>query len=219
MPVLIQSSRWLHGRNTVLSWGLLHKTFYRRKLWLKLKTRVSTILPLTLTQEKIQVKNNLSFLRLRVLCNRPQEWYGSFFICVLRSRKFDFLSRICRCTKDHAGCLPGVYMVMPEITQMIPEQWPRMVRVAIREWVKAPLKNLKNAHLSKKSSDAHRNTTRTAFVSLHNGLQIFLDTEILGNCHVFYKHVFYYSSNLTTRPWFGDLGLGLGEGVGTRVRV
>ena len=52
-------------------WGLLHKTFYRRKLWLKLKTRVSTILPLTLTQEKTQVKNNLSFLRLRVLCNRP----------------------------------------------------------------------------------------------------------------------------------------------------
>ena len=52
--------------------GLLHKTFYRRKLWLKLKTRVSMILPLTLTQEKTQVKNNLSFLRLRVLCNRPQ---------------------------------------------------------------------------------------------------------------------------------------------------
>ena len=51
--------------------GLLHKTFYRRKLWLKLKTQVSTILPLTLTQEKTQVKNNLSFLRLRVLCNRP----------------------------------------------------------------------------------------------------------------------------------------------------
>ena len=49
--------------------GLLHKTFYRRKLWLNLKTRVSTILPLTLTQEKTQVKNNLSFLRLRVLCN------------------------------------------------------------------------------------------------------------------------------------------------------
>ena len=41
--------------------GLLHKTFYRRKLWLKLKTRVSTILPLTKTQEKTQVKNNLSF--------------------------------------------------------------------------------------------------------------------------------------------------------------
>ena len=40
---------------------------------------------------------------------------------------------------------------MPEITRMIPEQWPGMVRVAIREWVKAPLKNLKNVHLSKKT--------------------------------------------------------------------
>ena len=49
----------------------MHKTFYRRKLWLKLKTRVSTILTLTLTQEKTQVKHYLSFLRLRVLCNRP----------------------------------------------------------------------------------------------------------------------------------------------------
>ena len=56
---------------TVYIWGLLHTKIYRRKLWLKLKTRVSTILPLTLTQEKTQVKNNLSFLRLRVLCNRP----------------------------------------------------------------------------------------------------------------------------------------------------
>ena len=61
--------------------GLLHKTFYRRKLWLKLKTLVSTILPLTLTQEKTQVKNNLSFLRLRVLCNRPQITFNWCLFC------------------------------------------------------------------------------------------------------------------------------------------
>ena len=51
------------------------------KLWLKLKTRVSTILPLTLTQEKTQVKNNLSFLRLRVLCNRPQGKKENVYMC------------------------------------------------------------------------------------------------------------------------------------------
>ena len=28
-----------------------------------------------------------------------------------------FFPQICRCTKDHAGCLPGVYTVMPEMTQ------------------------------------------------------------------------------------------------------
>ena len=61
------------------------------------------------------------------------------------------LSRICRCVKDHAGCLPGVYTVMLEITRMISEQWPGMGCVAIREWVKAPLKNLKNMHPSKKT--------------------------------------------------------------------
>ena len=27
------------------------------------------------------------------------------------------------CAKDHSGCLPGVYTVMPETTRMIPEQW------------------------------------------------------------------------------------------------
>ena len=68
------SELFIHNKST---WGLLHKTFYRRKLWLKLKTRVSTILPLTLTQEKTQVKNNLSFLRLRVLCNRPLKLVSS----------------------------------------------------------------------------------------------------------------------------------------------
>ena len=83
-----------------------------------------------------------------------QEWYGSLFIYVLWDRKLCrvyFLSWICWCAKDHAGCLPGVYTVMPEITRMIPGRWPGMVRVAICEWVKAPLKNLKNVHLSEKT--------------------------------------------------------------------
>ena len=62
-----------------------------------------------------------------------------------------FLSWICWCAKDLAGCLPGVYVVMLEITRMIPEQWPGMVRVAICEWVKAFIKNLKNVHLSKRT--------------------------------------------------------------------
>ena len=41
-----------------------------------------------------------------------REWYGSFFIRVFRDeklRRFIFFHRTCRCAKDHAGCLPGVY--------------------------------------------------------------------------------------------------------------
>ena len=45
------------------------------------------------------------------------------FIRELRDEKLsklNFFPRICRYAKDHAGCLPGVYTVMPEITRMIP---------------------------------------------------------------------------------------------------
>ena len=55
--------------------------------------------------------------------------------------------RICQCAKDHAGCLPVVYMVMPDTTRkmpettriMISERWSGMLRGEIREYVKAPL--------------------------------------------------------------------------------
>ena len=35
-------------------------------------------------------------------------------------------------------------------SQVIPERWAGMIRVAIREWVKAPFRNLKNVHLGLK---------------------------------------------------------------------
>ena len=53
-----------------------------------------------------------------------QEWYGSFSSVYSRTENcagLIFLSQIFRCAKDHDGCLPGVYTVMPEISRMIPE--------------------------------------------------------------------------------------------------
>ena len=74
--------------------------------------------------------------------------YGSFFIRVLRDRKL-ISPRICWCAKDHAGCLPGVYTVMPQTTRMIPERWAGMIRGAIRECVKAPLVTKSDRHNTK----------------------------------------------------------------------
>ena len=80
-----------------------------------------------------------------------QEWYGSFFIRVHRDWnlcRFHFLSRICRCAKVHAGCLPGVY-IHGDAGDNTDDRGP-MTRFGqcCDPWIE--WKTLKNVHLSKK---------------------------------------------------------------------